>query len=93
VDDIASVGAFGDFLSLDSTLTPMRELSQPEVLDRRVREDWEARGGTDLYARCHTKASEILAEHHPEPLPADVQQRIRRIVEETDRAVGVSSPA
>ena len=42
VDDIARVGAFGDFLSLDATLRHMRELSQPEVLDRRVREDWEA---------------------------------------------------
>ena len=44
VDDIAAVGAFGDFLSLDATMRHMRELSQPEVLDRRVREDWEARG-------------------------------------------------
>ena len=71
----------------------MRELSQPEVLDRRVREDWEARGATDLYTRCHAKAKDILAEHQPEPLPDDVQQRIRAIVEETDRAVGVTSPA
>ena len=51
VDDIARVGAFGDFLSLDATLKHMRELSQPEVLDRRVREDWEARGATDLATR------------------------------------------
>jgi trimethylamine--corrinoid protein Co-methyltransferase len=63
------------------------------VLDRRVREDWEARGGTDLYARCHAKAKEILAEHQPPPLDDDVKRRIRRIVEETDRAVGVTAPA
>jgi trimethylamine--corrinoid protein Co-methyltransferase len=93
VDDIAAVGAFGDFLSLDATMRHMRELSQPEVLDRRVREDWESRGATDLYARCHAKAKDILAEHHPEPLPDDVAKRIRAIVEETDRAVGVTSPA
>ena len=41
VDDIGAVGAFGDFLSLDATMRHMRELSQPEFLDRRVREDWE----------------------------------------------------
>ena len=93
VDDIHAVGPFDDFLSLDATMRHMRELSQPEVLDRRVREDWESRGGTDLYARCRAQAREILAEHHPEPLPTDVQQSIRRIVEETDRAVGVTSPA
>ena len=51
VDDIAKVGAFGDFLSLDATLKHMRELSQPSVLDRRVREDWESRGATDLATR------------------------------------------
>jgi trimethylamine--corrinoid protein Co-methyltransferase len=93
VDDIAAVGAFGDFLSLDATMRHMRELSQPEVLDRRVREDWEARGGTDLYARCHAKAEEVLAEYQPPQLDEEVKQRIHAIVEETDRAVGASSPA
>ena len=90
VDDIAAVGAFGDFLSLDATLRHMRELSQPEVLDRRVREDWEERGATDLYARCRDKAREVLREHKPEPLPDDVVARIHTIVEETDRAAGVA---
>ena len=52
IDDIAQVGAFGDFLSLDATLRHMRELSQPEFLDRRVREEWEERGSTDLHTRC-----------------------------------------
>ena len=63
------------------------------VHDLGVREDWESRGSTDLYTRCHAKAKDILAEHHPEPLPDDVAKRIRAIVEETDRAVGVSAPA
>ncbi len=93
VDDIASVGAFGDFLSLDATMRHMRELSQPQVLDRRVREDWEARGATDLYARCHATAKEILDDYQPPQLDDDVKQRIRAIVEETDRAVGVTAPA
>jgi trimethylamine--corrinoid protein Co-methyltransferase len=90
VEDIAKVGPFGDFLSLDSTLKHMRELSQPEVLDRRVREDWEARGSRDLYETCRAKARDVLAEYHPEPVPDDVAARVRAIVEETDRAAGVS---
>ena len=93
VDDIAAVGAFGDFLSLDATMRHMRELSQPEVLDRRVREDWEARGGTDLYARCRAKAQGHPRRAPPGAAADDVQQRIRTIVEDTDRAVGVTSPA
>ena len=67
VEDIATVGAFGDFLSLDATLKHMRELSQPEVLDRRVREDWEERGATDLSARSRARALELIDPHQPLP--------------------------
>ena len=82
VDDIAAVGAFGDFLSLDATMRHMREASQPELIDRRVREDWEARGSSDLYQRSLLKARRILETHRPEPLPDDVLRRIRKIVDD-----------
>jgi trimethylamine--corrinoid protein Co-methyltransferase len=90
VEDIAKVGPFGDFLSLDATLKHMRELSQPEVLDRRVREDWEARGSRDLYATCLEKARDVIREYVPEQVPSDVAARVHAIVEETDRAAGVA---
>ena len=90
VEDIAGVGPFGDFLSLGATLTHMRELSQPEVLDRRVREEWEERGSRDLYATCVQKARDIIREHVPEPVPDDVAARVHAIVAETDRAAGVA---
>ena len=90
VDDIAQVGSFGDFLSLDATLRHMRELSQPEFLDRRVREDWEERGSSDLHERCLAKAREVLREYQPPQLDDEIKQRIRAIVEETDRAAGVA---
>jgi len=91
VDDIHSVGPFGDFLSLDSTYRHMRDLSQPEILDRRTREDWQERGSRDLYAEALEKARDIVAEHTPEPLPDDVAARIRAIVEETDRVAGATA--
>jgi len=90
VEDIAGVGPFGDFLSLDATLKHMRELSQPEVLDRRVREDWEARGATDLAARARARALELIDTHEPLPLDADVAKQIRGIIEAADREKGVS---
>ncbi len=69
----------------------MRELSQPEVLDRRVREDWETRGGDGplrpLRSRRRARSSR---EYRPEPVPDDVAARIHAIVEETDVAVGVA---
>ncbi len=85
VDDIARVGSFGDFLSLDATMRHMRETSQPELIDRRVREDWERRGATDMYARAREKAKGLLADHRPEPLPDDVLKQIRDIVDTADR--------
>ena len=90
VEDIAKVGAFGDFLSLDATLKHMRELSQPEVLDRRVREDWEARGASDLAARSRARALELIDTHEPLPLDADVAKQIRGIIEAADREKGVT---
>ena len=90
VEDIAKVGAFGDFLSLDATLRHMRELSQPEVLDRRVREDWEARGATDLATRTRARALELIETHEPLPLDADMAKQIRGIIEAADRERGVA---
>jgi trimethylamine--corrinoid protein Co-methyltransferase len=55
--DIAAVGPFGDYLSLPSTYAHMREQSQPRLMDRRVREDWQAAGATDLYERGPARSS------------------------------------
>ena len=88
VDDIHSVGSFGDFLSLDATMTHMREQSQPRLMDRRVREEWEEGGRLGMYDRALTKARDLLENHHPEPLPDDVRQQVRDIVEREDRAAG-----
>ena len=93
VDDIAAVGSFGDFLSLESTYRHMREQSQPRFLDRRVREDWQADGATDMAARARTRAQEILEGHKPEPLDADVAAQMRALVEAADAELGVSAPA
>jgi len=90
VEDIAGVGPFGDFLSLNATLKHMRELSQPDVLDRRVREDWEERGASDLAARTRARALELIETHEPLPLDADVAQQIRGIIAAADREKGVA---
>jgi trimethylamine---corrinoid protein Co-methyltransferase len=90
IDDIAKVGAFGDFLSLDATLTHMRELSQTDLLDRRVREDWESRGATDLATRARARALELVESHQPLPMDPDVAEQVRRIIEAADRENGVA---
>jgi trimethylamine--corrinoid protein Co-methyltransferase len=90
VDDIAQVGAFGDFLSLDATLKHMRELSQPALLDRRVREDWEERGATDLYTRSRNRALEIIEGHRPAPIDADVARQVEALIAAADSERGAA---
>lgn len=89
LDVIAGVGPFGDFLSLDHTMAHMRETSQPALIDRRVRDDWQARGATTIYDRARARAREILATHVPAPLPDGVAGELRRIVEAAERELGV----
>ena len=69
-------------------MTHMREQSQPRLMDRRVREEWEEGGRLGMYDRALTKARDLLENHHPEPLPDDVRQQVRDIVEREDRAAG-----
>jgi trimethylamine--corrinoid protein Co-methyltransferase len=87
--DIHAVGSFGDFLSLDATLRHMRELSQPKLFDRRVREDWESAGARDVYVAAREQATQILQEHHPEPLDAAADQQIDAVLKEAEERAGV----
>jgi len=86
--DIRAVGAFGDFLSLPSTYAHMREQSQPRIMDRRVREEWESGGATDMYARARVRACEILESHEREPLDEEARRRMRAVVERADKERG-----
>ena len=92
VEEIAAVGSQGDFLSRDSTLRLARSQTQPKLMDRRVRVEWEMDGGSDLYTRARATALEIIQSHRPEPLDADVAKRLRVMVVDADRRLaGVSS--
>ena len=93
VDDIHAVGSQGDFLSLDSTYRHMRSQSQPKLIDRRVRDDWQAAGGSDLYLSGTAAARDLLATHEPEPLSGETLAALRAIVEATERELGVEPAA
>jgi trimethylamine--corrinoid protein Co-methyltransferase len=88
--DIHAVGSFGDYLSLDSTLKHMRELSQPRFMDRRVREDWQAMGAKDAYSAAKEAAKQILQEHKPQPLPGEVADKLDAILHDAEVHGGVA---
>jgi trimethylamine--corrinoid protein Co-methyltransferase len=78
---IDEVGPHGHYLDHKHTLKHYREEWYPELLDTSKYEDWVAAGSKTLGQRACDKLDQILAEHQPEPLPADVQKRIDEIVE------------
>jgi trimethylamine--corrinoid protein Co-methyltransferase len=73
------------------TFDLMKTQSQPEIIDRRARDVWEAAGATTAYERAVKKAQWILENHKPEPLPDEVLATIRSIVVETEKELGVKS--
>ena len=86
---IKELGIGKDYLSHDSTFENMRSQSQADLIDRRMREDWEAAGSTDIYKRAHDRMIEILETYEPPPLPEDVRATMRSIVVEAEKELGV----
>jgi len=80
VDVIKSVGARGHFLGEEHTYHNMRKLSEPKLIDRRMRQFWHERGAKDLGSVCDEKAREILANHKPVPLPEHVHRELLKII-------------
>ena len=90
VDLIHEVGSSRDFLSHEHTYLHMKEMSEPKIIDRRRRDDWQSRGGLDMYQRALEEARRILKTHRPPQLPEGVQEEIRRIIAGTEEELGVS---
>ena len=85
LDVIDEVGPHGDFLGTKHTLRHYKEDWYPKLFDRSNFEEWATAGGKTLRQRASERVDEILAEHQPEPLLPDVQERIDGVVR---RAMG-----
>ena len=91
LDVIREVGSGGHYLMHEHTLKGMRDQSRPELIDRQQRDIWEKEGATSAYERATAKAKWILENHTPEPLSDDVLGRIRAIVDETEKEMGIGN--
>jgi len=84
LDVIREIGPGGHYLMHEHTLNGMKGQSRPELIDRQIRGVWEKAGATTAYERAVAKAKWILENHRPDPLPADVLDKIRAIIDETE---------
>ncbi len=89
LDVIEEIGPGGHYLMHDHTLKGMRSQSRPELIDRQTREAWEKGGATSAYERAVAKAKWILENHTPDPLSDDILGKIRAIIDETEKEMGI----
>jgi len=85
LDVIAEVGPDGQYLGTSHTKKHYRERWYPSLFERANYETWLRNGGKNLSERAAEKIEKILAEHKPEPLPAQVKDKIHEIVRGAQR--------
>ena len=79
-DVIRRVGPAGHFLSEEHTVRHfLREHWRPSLMNRTSYEEWRSEGGKSMGERAKERALGILAEHVPQPLPADTMEAINGI--------------
>jgi trimethylamine--corrinoid protein Co-methyltransferase len=81
LDVIADRGPGGTFIDTLHTAERFRdELWFPGLLDRQFYDAWRKEGAQDTARRCRERRDRILSSHTPEPIPADLDRDITRIV-------------
>jgi trimethylamine--corrinoid protein Co-methyltransferase len=81
LDVIDELGPTGSYLAHPHTMKHCKEPYYSKLADKSPYAVWAKRGGTTMEARAAKMVDEILAQHTVEPLPAEVQQGIKQIVE------------
>lgn len=80
LDLIDELGPDGEYVSSQHTRKHFREDFYPVLLNRQNHDAWLAEGGTTLRERAREQVRTLLAEHQPEPLPADILAELDRII-------------
>jgi trimethylamine--corrinoid protein Co-methyltransferase len=93
LDLIGQMGPDGQYLDSQQTYRHFRDIYYPRLFERQDYDRWLASGGQTLGERAAERAETIIQNHTPEPLPADLQDRLHAIVlrrEAGDREPGDS---
>ena len=85
VDLIKEIGIGGHFLDQRHVMDHLAtEQIQATIIDRRVREDWEADGAGSLRRTANQKAVELLENHTVAPLPDAMIRELQRIIKKAE---------
>jgi trimethylamine--corrinoid protein Co-methyltransferase len=69
----------GNFLNAKHTRRAHQEHWRPEILSRETFDGWQERGKT-IAVRCQERAQDLLDSHRSEPLPAEIEAELERIL-------------
>lgn len=83
-ETIESVGIGNDFLSCPDTLANIENPSQPKILDRRMRVEWDADGQKDTADIAHERVQDILDNYEVEPLSDYALKRFDEIIADVE---------
>ena len=81
LDVIDELGPTGNYLNHEHTFRHFREPFYGKLLEKGDFASWEAKGRPTMEGRAAQEIDRILESHRPEPLPADIQRDIHKIVE------------
>ena len=87
LDLIDRVEHDGQYLDLEHTYQNFRSHWYPDLFERGVYESWMASGGLSLAERATRRVEEILENHDPVLLPADIRDQLRRIVRRAEESL------
>jgi trimethylamine--corrinoid protein Co-methyltransferase len=87
LDVIMEVGHEGHFMGKKHTLDHFRQMWQPMVTDGQPYKTWKTQGSKSAVDHAKEKAKEILKTHKPEPLAADIDRDLARLVAEAEKNI------
>jgi trimethylamine--corrinoid protein Co-methyltransferase len=87
LDLIDQLGPEGDYLSSEHTYEHFKDPYYSKLADKRQYDDWLDQGGTSMEERAAKQVEKHISTHQPEPLPADIQQALRDIVEREQKRI------
>jgi trimethylamine--corrinoid protein Co-methyltransferase len=87
MDVIRDVGPAGEFITHEHTYNNFKKLSNPKMMNRDNRENWEAAGSPDIAEIAFEKSRDILQNYQPEPRSEKVQKELDSIYAEYTQIV------
>jgi trimethylamine--corrinoid protein Co-methyltransferase len=90
LDVVAELGPTGSYLAHEHTLKHFKKAYHSKLVDKRPYSQWVEQGATTMEQRAAKLIDKILETHQPEPLPADIQRDLKKIVEREQARVGAA---